>query len=60
MKESVKTKFTWDDLEDPEIIIPCNRCGYLDIYPCCSDGATSSACNHCMFNIIDYCRSHDV
>ena len=60
MKEPVKTKFNWDDLEDPDVICPCDNCGWLEEYPTCDDGATSSACNHCMFNIINYCRSHDV
>ena len=60
MKEPVKIKFNWDDLEDPEVIFLCENCGWLEKYPTCDDGVTCSACNHCMFNIIDYCRSHDV
>jgi hypothetical protein len=60
MRESVKDKFTWDDLEDKKTFIPCDYCEAIKIFPACNDGATSSACNHCAFNIIDYCRNHDV
>ena len=59
-RESIKTKFTWDDLDDSETFSPCQYCHAEEWWPCCDDGATSSACNHCMFNIIDYCRSHNV
>ena len=60
MKEKIKTKFTWDDLEKEDTFCPCKYCKALDIYPTCEDSATSSACNHCAFNIIDYCRTHNV
>lgn len=58
--EPIKTKFEWDDLNDPELVWPCDHCGALEWWPVCDDGATSSACNHCAFNIIDYCRNHNV
>ena len=60
MAEHIKTEFTWDDLDNPETFIPCEHCGAIEKYPVCNDGATSSACNHCAFNIIDYCRNHNV
>lgn len=59
MSEPTKTKFDWDDLEAPTTFIPCDYCKAIELYPCCDDGATSSACNYCAFNIIDYCRGHD-
>lgn len=59
MSEPIKTKFDWSDLEAPTTFIPCDYYQAIDVYPSCDDGATSSACNHCAFNIIDYCRSHD-
>lgn len=53
MREPIKTKFTWDDFEDPELVNPCDHCGALDgWWPTCDDGATCSACNHCAFNIL--------
>ena len=51
MAESIKTKFEWSDLADPELVWPCDHCGAMEWWPCCDDGATSSACNHCAFNI---------
>lgn len=60
MGEPIKTKFEWNDLADPDLVWPCDHCGALDLWPVCDDGATSSACNHCAFNIIDYCRNHNV
>ncbi|MDV3429533.1 MAG: hypothetical protein LIR50_21335 [Bacillota bacterium] len=54
MAESVKMKFEWDDLKDPELVCPCDHCGAIELWPCCDDGATTSACNHCEFNIISY------
>lgn len=56
--QSIKRKFSWDDLENS--FNPCDYCGAIEIFPVCEDGATSSACNHCAFNIIDYCRNHNV
>ena len=58
--EEIKTEFKWDDLEDKDTFVPCKYCGAIEWYPPCTDGATTSACNHCAFNIIDYCRTHDV
>ena len=60
MSEPIKTKFTWDDLEDPELVNPCEHCGALEWWPTCDDGATSSACNHCWFNILLYCLNHNM
>lgn len=60
MSEKVKNKFTWDDLDDTKTFIPCQYCGALAGYPVCEDGATSSACNHCAYNIVEYCRTHNV
>ena len=56
--QSVKRKFSWDDLENS--FNPCDYCRAIEVFPVCEDGATSSACNHCAFNIIDYCRNHNV
>lgn len=58
--EKIKNTFDWDDLEKEDTFIPCKYCKAIEIYPVCEDGATSSACNHCAFNIIDYCRTHNV
>ena len=52
MREPIKTEFTWDDLNDS--FEPCEHCGAILNYPVCDDGATSSACNHCAYNIIAY------
>lgn len=60
MREPVKTKFTWDDLDDSETFEPCKYCRAEEWWPACDDGATSSACNHCAYNIITYCRTHFV
>lgn len=57
--EEIKVKFSWDDLEDKETFSPCKYCNALENFPVCADGATSSACNHCAYNIIDYCRNHN-
>lgn len=53
--EKVKTKFNWSDREDEGTIIPCEHCEALNDYPACDDGATSSVCNHCDYNIILNC-----
>ena len=60
MREPVKIKFTWDDLDDDETFEPCQYCRADEWYPTCDDGATSAACNHCAYNIITYCRTHFV
>ena len=52
MAEPIKTKFGWDDFKDPKLVCPCDHCGAIEWWPCCDDGATSSACNHCAFNIL--------
>lgn len=49
--ESVKEKFTWNDMLDKNVINPCDYCSAINEFPLCDDGATSSACNHCMYNI---------
>lgn len=59
-REPVKEKFTWDDLEDPETFNPCKYCHAEEWWPCCDDGATCAACNHCSFNIREYCLTHNV
>lgn len=51
-REKIKTTFTMDDLNSPDTFSPCNECSYLENYPVCDDGATSSACNHCKYNIL--------
>lgn len=50
-KKPVKEKFTWNDMFDKNVIIPCDYCSAINEFPLCDDGATSSACNHCMYNI---------
>ena len=61
MKEKVKTHFTWDDLEKSDTFSPCKYCGALDSFPSCEESEfLSSACNHCAFNIVEYCRTHNV
>ena len=60
MSEPIKTQFTWDDLNDLEVFSPCQYCHAEEWWPTCDDGATHSGCNHCAFNIIDYCRNHNV
>ena len=52
MREPIKTKFTWGDLNNPELVNPCDHCGALEWWDVCDDGATSSACNHYAFNIL--------
>lgn len=59
MRENIKIKFNWDDREDRDTFMPCEYCKAQEIFPCCNDGATSSACNHCDYNIITYCLSHN-
>jgi len=59
-REPIKTKFEWDDLADPDLVWPCDHCGALDWWPVCNDGATSSACNHCAFAIMNYARTHNM
>ena len=55
--EKIKTKFSWSDRENEDTISPCDWCR-ADEWACCDDGATSSACNHCDYNIILYCLNH--
>ena len=57
--EKIKTKFSWSDRESEDTIIPCEWCKAADEWACCDDGATSSACNYCDYNIILYCLSHE-
>lgn len=57
--EKIKTKFSWGDRENEDTISPCDWCKAVDEWVCCDDGATSSACNHCDYNIILYCLSHN-
>ena len=52
MREPIKTEFEWNDFNDTNLIYPCDYCEAIGRYPCCDDGATSSACNHCAFNIL--------
>ena len=58
MAETIKTHFTWDDRDDPNIVDPCEYCKASDFWPLCDDRATTSACNHCLYNIILYCLDH--
>ena len=57
MKEPVKQDFTWEDLQDA--INPCDWCGAIDVWPLCDDDATSTACNHCAYNIYINCANPD-
>lgn len=50
-REPVKNNFTWNDMFDKNVINPCDYCSAINEFPLCDDGATSSACNHCMYNI---------
>ena len=50
-REPVKEKFTWNDMFSKNVINPCDYCGAINEFPLCDDGATSSACNHCIYNI---------
>lgn len=50
-REPVKTDFIWDDMLSGDNIIPCDYCTAINKFPLCDDGATSSACNHCEYNI---------
>lgn len=59
MKEIIKNKFSWDDRKNKDTFIPCDYCEALNIFPTCNDNATSSACNHCDYNIISYCLTHN-
>ena len=52
MLESVKTKFNWDDMEKDDVFFPCEYCKAIEVFPVCDNGVTSSACNHCAFNIV--------
>lgn len=52
MTEPIKTKFTWDDFNDPKLVCPCDHCMIIERWPRCDDGVASSACNHCAFNIL--------
>lgn len=58
--EEIKTVFTPDDLNDPDLINPCDYCSAIELWPRCKDGATTSACNHCRFNIVDYCWNNNI
>lgn len=49
--ESVKEIFTWEDMFREDNIIPCDYCTAINSFTTCDDGATSSACNHCEYNI---------
>ena len=60
MREKIKESFDWDDRNDKETFCPCKYCEAVDKYPVCDDGATTSACNHCDYNIIQYCLTHNV
>ena len=60
MAEPIKTKFEWDNLADPNLVWPCDHCGATEWWPVCDDGATSSACNHCAFAIMNYARTHNM
>ena len=53
-------EFEWDDLADPQLVWPCDHCRAIEWWPVCDDGATSSACNHCAFAIMDYARNHNM
>ena len=50
-REPDKKNFTWNDMFDKNVINPCDYCGAVNEFPLCDDGATSSACNRCMYNI---------
>ena len=50
-KEPVKNTFVWEDMFREDNIIPCDYCNAINSFPTCDDGATSSACNHCEYNI---------
>lgn len=58
MAESVKTKFTWDDMGAAFDL--CDYCNAIDCFSVCDDGATSSACNYCPYNIMLYCLTHHI
>ena len=57
--ENIKTKFNWDDRENKNTFIPCKYYNEDEWFPTCNDGATSSACNHCDYNIVTYCLCHN-
>ena len=38
MAEPIKTKFEWDDLEDPNLVWPCDYCEATDLWSTCDDG----------------------
>jgi hypothetical protein len=50
-REPVKEAFVWEDMFNKDNIIPCDYCTAINEFPLCNDGATSSACNHCEYNI---------
>lgn len=58
--EKVKNEFTWDDREDISTFCPCDYCKADRDFPVCDDGATTAACNHCDYNIVLYCLSHNL
>ena len=49
--EIVKEEFVWEDMFNKDNIIPCDYCTAINEFPLCNDGATSSACNRCEYNI---------
>ena len=57
--EEIKNIFNFDDREKSDTFIPCEYCAAINDYPVCNDGATSSACNHCDYNILLYCLTHN-
>ena len=50
-REPVKEIFVWEDMLREDNIIPCDYCYAINEFPTCEDAATSSACNHCEYNI---------
>lgn len=57
-REKVKTDFNWDDRE--KSFTPCEYCQAVNDFPCCNDGVTTSACNHCDYNIVVHCLEKNV
>lgn len=49
--ENVKNEFVWEDMFDDKAFDPCDFCTAYENFQTCSDGATTSACNYCRFNI---------
>ena len=59
MREDIINRFNWNDRENEDTFCPCDYCKAIDRFPVCNDGATSSACNHCDYNIVLYCSTHN-